>query len=95
MRSSWRTIWVSMAMGAVVLTLGALSSACGAAESLKIGVVNEVTGPQAEAGQFTVNGIKLAQDEINKPAACSAVRSICASKTMAAPTREPCLPFPS
>jgi branched-chain amino acid transport system substrate-binding protein len=55
-----------MAMGAVVLTLGALSSACGAAESLKIGVVNEVTGPQAEAGQFTVNGIKLAQDEINK-----------------------------
>jgi len=66
MRSSWRTIWVSMAMGAVVLTLGALSSACGAAESLKIGVVNEVTGPQAEAGQFTVNGIKLAQDEINK-----------------------------
>jgi len=66
MRSSWRTIWVSMAMGAVVLTLGALSSACGAAESLKIGVVNEVTGPQAEAGQFTVNGLKLAQDEINK-----------------------------
>jgi len=66
MRSGWRTIWVSMAMGAVVLTLGALSSACGAAESLKIGVVNEVTGPQAEAGQFTVNGIKLAQDEINK-----------------------------
>ena len=66
MRSSWRTIWVSMAMGAVVLTLGALWSACGAAESLKIGVVNEVTGPQAEAGQFTVNGIKLAQDEINK-----------------------------
>ena len=66
MRSGWRTIWVSMAMGAVVLTLGALSSACGAAESLKIGVVNEVTGPQAEAGQFTVNGLKLAQDEINK-----------------------------
>jgi len=66
MSSGWRTIWVSMAMGAVVLTLGALSSACGAAESLKIGVVNEVTGPQAEAGQFTVNGIKLAQDEINK-----------------------------
>ena len=66
MRSGWRTIWVSMAMGAVVLTLVALSSACGAAESLKIGVVNEVTGPQAEAGQFTVNGLKLAQDEINK-----------------------------
>jgi branched-chain amino acid transport system substrate-binding protein len=66
MRSSWSNIVVSMALSAVVLTLGALSSACGAAEPLKIGVVNEVTGPQAEAGQFTVNGIKLAQDEINK-----------------------------
>ena len=66
MRSSWRNIVVSVALSAVVLTLGALSSACGAAESLKIGVVNEVTGPQAEAGQFTVNGLKLAQDEINK-----------------------------
>ena len=66
MRSSWRNIVVSMALSAAVLTLGALSSACGAAESLKIGVVNEVTGPQAEAGQFTVNGLKLAQDEINK-----------------------------
>ena len=66
MRSSWRNIVVSVALSAVVLTLGALSSARGAAEPLKIGVVNEVTGPQAEAGQFTVNGIKLAQDEINK-----------------------------
>jgi len=66
MRSSWRNIVVSVALSAVVLTLGALSSARGAAEPLKIGVVNEVTGPQAEAGQFTVNGIKLAQEEINK-----------------------------
>jgi ABC-type branched-subunit amino acid transport system substrate-binding protein len=36
-----------------------------AAESIRIGVVNEITGAQAEAGQFTVNGIKLALDEIN------------------------------
>lgn len=37
-----------------------------AANPIRIGVVNEITGPQAEAGQFTVNGIKLALDEINK-----------------------------
>ena len=66
MRSSWNNIAVSMALSAAVLTLGAVPSPCGAAESIKIGVVNEVTGPQAEAGQFTVNGIKLALDEINK-----------------------------
>ena len=37
-----------------------------AAEPIRIGVVNEITGAQAEAGQFTVNGIKLALEEINK-----------------------------
>jgi len=66
MRSSRRNIVVSVSLSAAVFALGAVSSACGAAESIKIGVVNEVTGPQAEAGQFTVNGIKLALDEINK-----------------------------
>jgi branched-chain amino acid transport system substrate-binding protein len=38
----------------------------GAAEPLKIGFVNEITGPQAEAGQYTLNGVKLALEEINK-----------------------------
>ncbi len=37
-----------------------------AAETIKIGLVNETTGPNAEAGQFTVNGAQLAQEEINK-----------------------------
>jgi len=37
-----------------------------AAEPIRIGVVNEITGAQAEAGVFTVNGIKLALEEINK-----------------------------
>lgn len=36
-----------------------------AADPIKIGVVNEITGVQAQAGEFTVNGIKLAQEEIN------------------------------
>jgi branched-chain amino acid transport system substrate-binding protein len=38
----------------------------GAADPIRIGVVNEITGPQAMAGEFTVNGIRLAQEEINK-----------------------------
>src|SRR5262249_5284615 len=37
-----------------------------AAEPIKIGVVNMLTGPLAEAGQFTVNGLQLAQEDINK-----------------------------
>jgi branched-chain amino acid transport system substrate-binding protein len=47
-------------------TAVAAAGATLAAEPLRIGVVNEITGAQAEAGQFTVNGIKLALDEINK-----------------------------
>ncbi len=47
-----------------------LSSLCGlpaaAADTIKIGLVSEITGPNAEAGSYTVNGAKLALDEINK-----------------------------
>jgi branched-chain amino acid transport system substrate-binding protein len=46
------------------------SSLCGfpvlAADTIKIGLVSEVTGPNAEAGSYTVNGAKLAVEEINK-----------------------------
>src|SRR6185295_8864359 len=34
-------------------------------DPIKIGVVNEITGVQAQAGEFTINGIRLAQEEIN------------------------------
>ena len=37
-----------------------------AAETIKIGVVNEITGSNAEAGSYTVNGAKLALEEINR-----------------------------
>lgn len=43
-----------------------VSTGAGAADPIQIGVVNEITGAQAEAGVFTVNGIKLALDEINR-----------------------------
>ena len=45
----------------------ALSTAApaGAAEPLVFGLVDEVTGPQAEAGVLTAHGARLAQEEIN------------------------------
>jgi len=36
-----------------------------AADTIKIGLVNETTGPNAEAGVYTVNGARLALEEIN------------------------------
>ena len=37
-----------------------------AADTIKIGLVNETSGANAEAGVYTVNGARLALDEINK-----------------------------
>ncbi|HYJ17978.1 MAG TPA: ABC transporter substrate-binding protein [Burkholderiales bacterium] len=37
-----------------------------AAEPIRIGVVNEITGVQAQAGEYTLYGIRLAMEEINK-----------------------------
>jgi branched-chain amino acid transport system substrate-binding protein len=37
-----------------------------AAEPIKIGIISEISGPNAEAGSYAVNGAKLAVDEINK-----------------------------
>lgn len=36
-----------------------------AADPIRIGVVNEISGAQAQAGEFTLFGIRLAQEEIN------------------------------
>jgi branched-chain amino acid transport system substrate-binding protein len=36
-----------------------------AVESIRVGIVSEVTGPNAEAGANTVNGAKIALEEIN------------------------------
>jgi branched-chain amino acid transport system substrate-binding protein len=53
----------ALATGAVAALLG---FAAPAAEPIKIGLVNEITGSQAEAGVYTVNGAKIALEEINK-----------------------------
>ncbi|MEO8037491.1 MAG: ABC transporter substrate-binding protein [Betaproteobacteria bacterium] len=50
---------------AAALIAASLSFSTQAADTIKIGLVNEATGPNAEAGVFTHNGAKLALDEIN------------------------------
>ncbi len=50
----------------IVCAIVAMTGSAHAADPIKIGVVNMLTGPLAEAGRFTVNGLQLAQDEINK-----------------------------
>jgi branched-chain amino acid transport system substrate-binding protein len=52
------------ALSVLVLVVAA-SVPAQAAEPIYIGLVNEVTGPQAEAGILTTNGVKLAADEVN------------------------------
>ena len=37
-----------------------------AADPIRIGLISEITGPNAEAGSYTINGAKLAVEEINK-----------------------------
>ncbi len=50
-----------------VLAIATALAASGAraAEPIRIGVVNEITGVQAQAGEFTLYGIRLALEEIN------------------------------
>jgi branched-chain amino acid transport system substrate-binding protein len=44
----------------------AATAACAQAQgTIKIGLVNEATGPNAEAGVYTVNGARLALEEVN------------------------------
>ena len=54
--------WLAALVFLSVCWVGAVS----AADTLRIGVVNEISGPQAEGGLFTVNGLRLAVDEINR-----------------------------
>lgn len=46
--------------------LAALSQTALAADTIKIGMMAETTGPNAEAGVYQANGAKLAVEEINK-----------------------------
>ena len=50
----------------VAMALAAISIQAYAADPIRIGLVSEITGPNAEAGANTVNGAKLALEEVNK-----------------------------
>lgn len=50
----------------LMLCLGVLTTLSGlAADPIRVGLVDETTGPQAEAGVLTMKGAQLAQEEIN------------------------------
>jgi branched-chain amino acid transport system substrate-binding protein len=49
-----------------VVTSLLITAGATAAETIKIGVVNMMTGPFAEGGSFQVNGLQLALEDINK-----------------------------
>ena len=51
-------------VGCLVLSFAA-AVAAQAAEPIKIGLVDEVTGPQAEAGVLVMHGVRLAVEEVN------------------------------
>lgn len=53
------TFWAAIALAAVSIHVNA-------ADPIRIGLVSEITGPNAEAGANTVNGAKLALEEVNK-----------------------------
>lgn len=49
----------------IVCLIYATAWSAAAQDTVRIGVVNEITGPSAEQGLFNVNGVKLAVDEVN------------------------------
>ncbi len=53
---------VGVVCGFLMLAAGAAAQA---AEPIRVGLVDETTGPQAEAGVLTLHGVRLALDEIN------------------------------
>ena len=56
------SLWSALSAGAIA-SLIALSAA---ADSIRIGLISEITGANAEAGGYTINGARLAVDAINK-----------------------------
>jgi branched-chain amino acid transport system substrate-binding protein len=60
------TPWTRRITTLASFSFAVLAQTAIAAEPIKLGIVAEVSGPNAEAGSYTVNGAKLAVDEINK-----------------------------
>lgn len=66
---------------ATIALLSAGVAGQAAAQTIKIGVNEPLTGPFAASGTYVVNGAKIAADEINSRVAFSARRSSLSSKT--------------
>ena len=58
-----RMIYHRVVLAGLMVVLTCLASS---AEPLKIGVVASLTGPAAEGGRYTIQGAKLAAEEVNK-----------------------------
>ena len=56
------SLWSALSAGAIAAFFGVSA----AADTIRIGLISEITGPNAEAGSYTLNGAKLAVDAINK-----------------------------
>jgi len=57
MNGSWGAVLAALVLSLPVRTAGA--------DAIKVGLVTEITGPNAESGAYSVNGAKLALEEIN------------------------------
>jgi branched-chain amino acid transport system substrate-binding protein len=53
-------------ISAAVLALGLALPGLAAAQSVKIGVINSMTGPEAPIGENLTNGVKLAEEDLGK-----------------------------
>lgn len=57
------SLWGALAAGIAASFVGLAAIA---ADTVKVGLIAEITGPNAEAGTYTINGAKLAVDDINR-----------------------------
>jgi branched-chain amino acid transport system substrate-binding protein len=62
-------------MATAVLLAGAAMTGASAQETIKIGVTQPLTGAFAASGNYVAQGAKIAEEEINQPAAYSARKS--------------------
>ncbi len=57
MNRTWGVVLAALVLGLPVRSAGA--------DAIKVGLVTEITGPNAESGAYSLNGAKLALEEIN------------------------------
>ncbi|SAL78988.1 ABC transporter substrate-binding protein [Caballeronia telluris] len=61
-----RLCWILKPLSAAALVAGLSASFAHAADTIKVGMMTESTGPSSEAGIYQANGAKLALEETNK-----------------------------